>query len=160
MAMPKFCNFIPDQSKEKPGIAGPFLPLHYAQRNGMERILIIDDDPDVLTVLQIILRKKGYQVTTAWQEQQVYDKVASEKPNLIMMDVLLSGADGRHICRNLKNSIHKSIPIIMFSAHPGAQKNMDSCGADDFLAKPFQEKSLLAKIEKHLVPKTKEKDSA
>lgn len=120
----------------------------------MERILIIDDDPDVLTVLQMILKKKGYQTTTAVHEHDVYQKVHQEKPDLILLDVLLSGADGRHICRNLKSSVHKDIPIVMLSGHPAAQKGMQEYGADDFLAKPFREKDVLQKIEKFLVPKT------
>ncbi len=121
---------------------------------GMERILIIDDDPDVLTVLQMILKKRGYQTATAVHEHEVYQQVAAEKPDLILMDVLLSGADGRHICRKLKSSEHKDIPIIMLSGHPAAQKGMEEYGADDFLAKPFREKDVLDKIEKFLVPKT------
>jgi DNA-binding response OmpR family regulator len=124
----------------------------------MERILIIDDDPDVLILLQMILKKNGYQVATAVQEHQVYNSVATVKPDLIMLDVLLSGADGREICRKLKNSAFGTVPIIMISAHPGAPKNMSEYGADDFLAKPFQEKDLLSKIEKHLAPRPKTPD--
>jgi CheY-like chemotaxis protein len=120
----------------------------------MERILIIDDDPDVLTVLQMILKRRGYQTVTAVHEQEVYQLVNSEKPDLILMDVLLSGADGRHICRNLKSSDHKNIPIVMLSGHPAAQKGMQEYGADDFLPKPFRETDVLKKIEKFLVPKT------
>lgn len=120
----------------------------------MERILIIDDDPDVLTVLQMILRKKGYVTATAVQEQQIYEQIATDRPDLILMDVLLSGSDGRQICRRLKDSSNKDIPIIMLSGHPAAQKGMQDYGADDFLAKPFREKDVLQKIEKYLLPKT------
>lgn len=125
----------------------------------MERILIIDDDPDALTVLQLILSKKGYQVITAVHEAQILEQIAYRKPDLILMDVLLSGADGRHICRRLKNSVHKEIPIIMFSAHPGAQKNMHEYGADDFLPKPFQEKDLLQKVSLQLTRQNNQVDN-
>jgi two-component system alkaline phosphatase synthesis response regulator PhoP len=69
-------------------------------------------------------------------------------PNLIVLDVLLSGVDGRTICKKLKNTdSSKHIPILMFSAHPGAQKNMEDFGADDFLPKPFESNKILERIE-------------
>lgn len=112
----------------------------------MEKILIIDDDPDALLLLQRILSRYNFKVITAEHEQQVYAKIPVENPALILMDVLLSGSDGRMICRKLKSSSYKHIPIIIFSGHPGAQKNFAAYGADDFLAKPFQEKALLEKM--------------
>ncbi len=114
----------------------------------MQKILLIDDDPDVITVLQLLLKKKGYQVATASREEEAYKQVELFKPHLIVLDVLLSGGDGRTICKKLK-SIESSthIPIIMFSAHPGAQKNMGSFGADDFLSKPFESNKILERIE-------------
>lgn len=119
----------------------------------MEKILIIDDDRDILLLLSRVLEKHGFAVVTATQEQQVYTKVAAEHPDLILMDVLLSGADGRHICRKLKASSYKNIPVIIFSGHPGAQKNFAEYGANDFLGKPFSETALLEKIARHLAGK-------
>jgi DNA-binding response OmpR family regulator len=117
----------------------------------MKKILLIDDDPDVITVLQLLLKKKGYQVATADREEEAYKQVELFKPHLIVLDVLLSGVDGRIICKNLKNAeASKHIPIIMFSAHPSAQKNMQDFGADDFLPKPFEGNKLLERIEAQL----------
>ena len=116
----------------------------------MEKILIIDDDKDALTLLQLMLKKNGFAVLTAEHEKQIFTKVATENPSLILMDVLLSGADGRMICRKLKDSVHAHIPIIIFSGHPAAQKNFREYGADDFMLKPFQEKALLDKVGKLL----------
>lgn len=114
----------------------------------MKKILIIDDDPDVITVLQLLLKKKGYEVATAFNEAQVYKQIDIFKPHLIVLDVLLSGVDGREICRKIKDTeTLKHIPVIMFSAHPGAQKNMKDFGADDFMPKPFQSEKLLERIE-------------
>ena len=105
----------------------------------MKKILLIDDDPDVITVLQLMLKKKGYEIGTASREDEAYMQVDLFEPDLIVLDVLLSGVDGREICKKLKASEKfKHIPIIMFSAHPGAQKNMEDFGADDFLPKPFE----------------------
>lgn len=112
----------------------------------MEKILIIDDDPDQLLLLQHILKRHGFLVCTAQNEQEIYAIISRENPKLILMDVLLSGADGRMICRRLKASSYRNIPVIIFSGHPGAQKNFAEFGADDFLAKPFFETTLLKKM--------------
>ena len=117
----------------------------------MTRILLIDDDPDIRTVMQILLKKHGFEVDTAFREEEVYEKVRSYRPALILLDVLLSGADGRTICKNLKgNEDTKEIPVIMFSAHPGAADKIDSYGADDFISKPFNVDKLLQKLRKQL----------
>lgn len=121
----------------------------------MKKILLIDDDPDVITVLQLLLKKKGYEVATASREEEAYKLVNAFQPHLIVLDVLLSGVDGRMVCRNLKNAEKfKHIPIIMFSAHPGAQKNMEDFGADDFLPKPFESNKLIERIEAQLSKRT------
>jgi DNA-binding response OmpR family regulator len=117
----------------------------------MKKILLIDDDPDIITVLQLLLKKKGYEIATASREEEAYDQVAVFQPHLIVLDVLLSGVDGRTICKKLKNSeSSKHIPIIMFSAHPSAQKNMEDFGADDFIPKPFESSKILERIEAQL----------
>jgi DNA-binding response OmpR family regulator len=121
----------------------------------MKKILLIDDDPDVIMVLQLLLKKKGYEVATAAREEEAYQQVKSFNPDLIVLDVLLSGVDGRTVCKKLKNTPEsKHIPIIMFSAHPGAQKNMQEFGADDFLPKPFESHKLLERIEAQLTKRT------
>ena len=118
----------------------------------MQRVLIIDDDPDVITVLQLLLKKKGYIVATASCEEEALRQINAFTPHLIVMDVLLSGVDGRTICRKIKNTEEwKHIPVIMFSAHPSAQRNMEEFGADDFLPKPFQGDKLLERIEAQLL---------
>ena len=117
----------------------------------MTRILLIDDDPDIRTVMQILLKKHGFEVETAFREEEVYEKVRTYSPALILLDVLLSGADGRTICKNLKaNPATQNIPVIMFSAHPGAADKIDSYGADDFISKPFNVDKLLQKLQKQL----------
>src|SRR5574339_33720 len=103
----------------------------------MAKILIIDDDPDIRTVMNILLRKQGHEVETAARQEEVFDKIKQFTPSVILLDVLLSGADGRKICQEIKqNGDTKHIPVIMFSAHPGAADKIDSYGADDFIAKP------------------------
>lgn len=114
----------------------------------MAKILLIDDDPDIRTVMSIMLNKEGYEVDTASRREEALAKLADDhKPSLILLDVLLSGADGRQLCREIKAAETTShIPIVMFSGHPGAALNFEAYGADDFIAKPINIETLLNKL--------------
>lgn len=113
----------------------------------MKKILVVDDDEGILDALSLILEEEGYEVETTIKGQETFAKIASFQPALILLDMLLSGNDGRHICRALKaDKKTKSIPIIMISAHPNAKAGAIEAGADDFLAKPFEREELLEKI--------------
>ena len=115
----------------------------------MTKILIIDDDPDVRTVMNILLKKQGYDVETASRKEEAILKLKEFKPAVVLLDVLLSGSDGRELCQEIKaSSEHKNVPVIMFSAHPGAAENIGSYGADDFIAKPINTDALLKKVNK------------
>ena len=117
----------------------------------MVKILIIDDDPDIRTVMTMLLKQHKYDVDTAGTEEEAFKKLHDSKPAVILLDVLLSGADGREICRQIKGDENtKEIPVIMFSAHPGAADKISTYGADDFIAKPFNADSLLEKLDKQL----------
>jgi DNA-binding response OmpR family regulator len=117
----------------------------------MKRILIIDDDPDIRTVMNILLKKQGFEVDSASRREEVFEKVQAFNPSIILLDVLLSGSDGRDICRELKaDDATKAIPVIMFSAHPGAADNIDSYGANDFISKPLNVDALLEKVNNQL----------
>ena len=117
----------------------------------MQKVLIIDDDPDIRTVMDILLKKKGYVVDTASRKEEAFEKIEQFKPSVILLDVMLSGADGREICRDIKdNEQTKNIPVIMFSAHPGAADKIDTYGADDFISKPFNADVVLERVRKYL----------
>lgn len=113
----------------------------------MIKILVIDDDPDVRTVMEILMKKQGYVVETASRREEALQKLESFSPSLILLDVLLSGADGREICREIKSrDLFRDVPVIMVSAHPGAAENFNSYGADDFVTKPIRTEALLQKV--------------
>jgi DNA-binding response OmpR family regulator len=115
----------------------------------MKKVLVIDDDPDILEAVQMILESGGYNSDITTKGDETYKKIEGYKPDLIILDVLLSGNDGRRICKNLKADVStKKIPIIMISAHPTAKDSVKQCGADSFVAKPFSVTELLAEIEK------------
>jgi DNA-binding response OmpR family regulator len=122
-----------------------------SMQNLPKRILVVDDDPDILEFLQIILEEEGYAVVTSDKGEYLEQLHNGGLPHLILVDVLLSGKDGREIVKYLKSLQEtKHIPIIMFSAHPSAEETARQAGADDFLAKPFNIDDLLAKIAPYL----------
>ena len=117
--------------------------------NHTKKILVVDDDPDILEAFQLTLEFAGYEVTTT--EKGEYAENLRDAngglPDIIILDVLLSGKDGRIICQKLKSQEDtRHIPIIMISAHPSAKQSVKAVGADDFLAKPFDIDELLEKI--------------
>ena len=117
----------------------------------MSKILVVDDDLHILVVMEILLSMKGFEVDVTAKWENTFDKIETFKPDLILLDVLISGNDGRTLCKQLKSkSDTKHIPIIMFSAHPSAAATINEYGADDFIAKPFDVNDLLAKVNKQL----------
>lgn len=115
-----------------------------------KKILIIDDNPDILLGLQALLADAGYNVEVSEQIQHTFLAThdASDLPDVLLLDMLLSGQDGRKITKQLKSQDStKHIPIILFSAYPSAENDARLAGANDFIAKPFDIDALLAKIE-------------
>lgn len=117
----------------------------------MSKILVVDDDTDILSVMEILLSMKGFEVQVTSKGENTLPKTHSFKPDLILLDVLISGHDGRVICKQLKSDKETShIPIIMFSAHPGAAASIAEYGANDFIAKPFDVNNLMKKVNAQL----------
>ena len=112
--------------------------------------MVADDDSDILEIITIILEEKGYEVKTAPNGESL-DALEKLQPDLLLLDIRMSGKDGREVCRRLKNQQATShIPIIMLSANIDIAKISAECGANDSLAKPFEIKDLLAIIERHI----------
>lgn len=116
-----------------------------------KKILVIDDDQGILEALRAILEMADYFVDTT-DDISYLDKIEEKGlPNIILVDLLLSGTDGTKVIKKLKCSKSTSeIPVIMLSAHPLAGDSARQSGADDFLAKPFDMDELLDKIQKNL----------
>ena len=116
----------------------------------MKKILVIDDDMNILDVINLILTGEGYDVKTLTSGRDM-KAIKSFMPDVILLDVLLSGEDGRMLAQKLKNdSKMKEIPIIMISAHPTAGKNYTAYQADGFLPKPFNIEYLLDTIRQYI----------
>jgi DNA-binding response OmpR family regulator len=112
-------------------------------------ILVVDDDPGILDALRFLLEDEGYRVQTS--DKGDYAESLRDGngalPDLILLDVLLSGKDGRAICRALKEHEEtRGIPVLMMSAHPGAAESVHAVGADAFIPKPFAIDDVLARI--------------
>lgn len=116
----------------------------------IKKIAIIDDDPDILDALQLLFETEGYDTKTTGRGDETFQIVEKFKPDVLLLDVLLSGKDGRVICKQLKKDNTTSrIPIIMMSAHPHAKDSVMKVGADDFIPKPFDMNDMLRRVEKH-----------
>lgn len=114
----------------------------------MPKILVVDDDKDLLEVTEALLVKKGFDVATHTNWEEAFEKLESFQPQLILLDVFLNGVDGLDICRQIKSMPHtRHIPVLIFSAYPSiAESVIYEYGADDFIAKPFEVSDLITKV--------------
>lgn len=119
----------------------------------MAKILIVDDEVQLIEMLQIRLEANGYEVVAAKDGQEGVDKVKSEDPDLIILDIMMPVMDGYEACKILKSDPQYSkIPIIFLSAKAQENdlKNGKEFGADAYVKKPFETSDLLAKIKELL----------
>ena len=117
-----------------------------------KKILIVDDNKYMLDALQEIIHIGGYQSEVA--DVHGPFKLSNELPDLILMDIKMSGKDGRIICRDLKSKLKtKNIPIILLSASHQLHDSALLAGADVFMAKPFSMNELLEKINNLIINK-------
>ena len=117
----------------------------------MKKILIIDDETSILDTMKIILEAEGYEVVT-YDSPPTLAQINHVKPDIIFLDLLLKGTNGKAVCLNLKgNEITKDIPVIMISAHtkPMLLEAANSCGAEGYLTKPFDIDVLYETVKKH-----------
>jgi len=130
-----------------------------------EKILVVDDEKDIVELLRFNLGKEGFRTISACEGEDALKLAKKELPDLIILDLMLPGIDGLEVCRILKRDPATfSIPIIMLTAK-GEEADIVTgleLGADDYIAKPFRVKEIIARIKavlrrKVLVEKPKEK---
>lgn len=116
----------------------------------MKKVLVVDDDDDVLETLQLILEIGGYDVEPLNNAELIFERIEEFEPHLILLDVVLGKIDGRTICSQIKGySETKHIPVLMISGLYDLKEVQDmTCAPDDFMPKPFKMDVLLEKIEK------------
>ena len=111
-----------------------------------DHILVVDDDPEIRHLLKGYLEKNGYQVTTAAEGAGMWMALDQSRIDLIVLDLMLPGTDGLELCRTLR--ARSRIPVIMLTARGDEMDRILGLemGADDYLAKPFSSRELLARI--------------
>ena len=119
----------------------------------MKRILVIDDLPENVFMLQDRLEHEGYEVITAYDGKGGIEKAQTELPDLILLDVMMPGINGIEVCKTLVNDKKTSdIPIILVTAKTGAEDTKEGldAGAYDYIKKPFNKIELLARVKSAL----------
>jgi CheY-like chemotaxis protein len=120
-------------------------------QNEQYHILVIDDNADILFMIKAMLEMRGYKITARESPENIESVMEAVQPDLVLMDMLLSGADGREVCRNFKvNKQFSQVPVIMISALPDAASSCIESGADYFLGKPFEMKDLFQTVQSAL----------
>ena len=111
------------------------------------RLLICDDDPQIVHVLTLVLSEAGYEVTQAATGAEARDQAAARPPDAAIIDVLLPDEDGTEVCRRLRE--WSRMPILMLSAVDDEQRKVRALrrGADDYVTKPFAPAELIARLE-------------
>lgn len=109
----------------------------------MKKILVVDDNEGILDVVSIILEGEGYDVRQVIEPDQMM-KLDEDLPDLILLDIWMSGADGRVICKQLKDQPStKHLPVVLMSANKDIEEIAAEAGADGYLAKPFEMQDLI-----------------
>lgn len=112
-----------------------------------KKIFIADDDADILQIIAMMLQTRGYEVDISNNANDIFNYTGEELPALILLDIWMSGVDGREICARLKNSaLTQHIPVIFISANSSIEQIAKDFKADDFIAKPFEMDYLLERI--------------
>lgn len=119
--------------------------------NTQRRIALADDDPGILDAVGMLLALEGYEVSATQNGNSILS--LTQLPDIYVLDIWMSGADGRELCKQLKSAVlTKNIPVILISASNNLKQSAANAGADDFLSKPFEIDILLDKI-KRCLPK-------
>jgi two-component system phosphate regulon response regulator PhoB len=115
----------------------------------MERVLIVDDDADILKLLNYNLTNAGYSVQTASTGRAALEKISKDPPDLIVLDLMLPDVDGMEVCRTVRlDTVSRRIPIIMLTARGDEIDRVVGfeLGADDYVAKPFSPREFVLRV--------------
>jgi len=117
----------------------------------MKKILVVDDDIDILTLVKMTLTMNGFNTEVLSHWEGIDNLIEKFNPDLILLDVSLGGADGREICRRLKSQDDtRHIPVILFSANIEMEKSIENCNAQAFISKPYDLKYFLQTINSNI----------
>ena len=116
----------------------------------MAKILFVDDEASIVTMLAYNLKKEGYDVVTAEDGEVALEKFESEKPDLLLLDIMMPKMDGYEVCRKIREK--SNVPIIMLTARADEVDKVVGLemGADDYVTKPFGNRELIARVKANL----------
>jgi len=115
----------------------------------MARILCVDDEPLNLSLLEAMLSPRGYDVVSAVNGPEALEKIAAERIDICLLDVMMPGMDGFEVCRRIKSDdLHRNIPVVMVTSYADMENRIRGieAGAEDFISKPFDSAEVLARI--------------
>lgn len=119
--------------------------------NAMKKIFVADDDTDILDIIKLMLDTQGYNTQVATNANDIFSLSEEQLPDLILLDIWMSGVDGRDICNRLQQSeVTKHIPVLFISANSDIEAITTNCNATGFIAKPFDMNVLLDKVKETL----------
>ncbi|MCK9225743.1 MAG: response regulator [Candidatus Muirbacterium halophilum] len=127
--------------------------IEQSNKKGYKKIIVVDDDLDILELMDTVLHTEKYNVITVCDAVKLGIKVITEKPDLILLDIMMPSIDGYEVCRSLKeDDITKNIPIILVTGIDlkAVKNNYIKVGADSYLLKPFTPEQLLDKIREYV----------
>jgi two-component system alkaline phosphatase synthesis response regulator PhoP len=127
--------------------------------NNRYKILVVDDEPDILEFIEYNLKREGYHVVLATNGQEAIDKAKTEKPDLILLDVMMPVLDGIETCKTIRTITElKNTFVVFLTARSEEYSELAgfSAGADDYIAKPIKPRVLLSRI--NAIIRRKEKD--
>ncbi len=117
----------------------------------MKKILVVDDDQTIMTLVQAVLKSHQYEVITAVNGVDALKKLKEDKPDLILLDVMMPEMDGFSFVQEVKNvEGMASVPIIVLTSQEAMEDIFKIEGVKEYVLKPFQTSDLLEKVEKHL----------
>jgi len=118
----------------------------------MKKVLILDNDPDVLDVIQEILSYEGYETKGLTDTDNIFEPLSEYKPDIVLIDYILDGINGGELCHQIKTSSDTaSLPVILLSAYPRVLKSLGFYGCDAFIAKPFDMTELTDRVQQLLL---------
>ena len=118
------------------------------------KVLAVDDEPDVLGLVETKLQKAGFEVCTATNGQEAVDRALQEKPDVIIMDIMMPKLDGLSACTQIKKELGENSPIIILLTARGQESDVVEglgSGADDYMVKPFAPRELVARVNVALI---------
>ena len=120
----------------------------------MAKILLVDDEPEIVVLTKIMLEKGGHEVIVARHSRECFEKLNAEMPDLILLDIMMPGDDGWEACRKIKEDEKtRDIPVAMFTVHTSdesVEKSFKYSHADAHINKPFNKSELLDTVERLL----------